>query len=37
MSSGIAFFPGATGKYGRNVTAGVAQPYSGGTDLGNNQ
>ena len=31
------FYGGATGKFRDNLTAGVATPYSGGTDAGNNQ
>jgi hypothetical protein len=35
-SSGVYFFEGSTGKYRSNITVGTAQPYFGGTDLGNN-
>jgi hypothetical protein len=30
-------FAGATGKYRDNITSGVTNPYSGGTDASNNQ
>jgi hypothetical protein len=33
---GIALAPGTTAKYSDTVTIGVATPYSGGTDAGNN-
>ena len=35
-STGINFEPTATGKYRDNLTSGVATPFSGGTDAGNN-
>ena len=33
---GIEYVGGATGKYRDNVTFGVTTPYTGGTDIGNN-
>ena len=39
-TAGTAFgvyFDAATGKYRDNLTTGVATPYTGGTDAGNNQ
>ena len=33
---GIAYGVGSTGKYRDNLTFDVATPYSGGTDIGNN-
>ena len=36
VTSGVVF-GAATGKFGRNLTSGVANPYSGGTDAGGNQ
>jgi len=36
MDSGVVFVS-ATGKYRDNLTSGVTNPYSGGTDAGNNQ
>jgi hypothetical protein len=37
MSEGVEYASGATGKYRDNLTTGVAVPYLGGTDAGNNQ
>jgi hypothetical protein len=36
-SVGVAYSSGATGKFRDNLTSGVALPYEGGTDAGNNQ
>jgi hypothetical protein len=37
LDQGIFFGPTATGKYRDNLAIGVATPYLGGTDSGNNQ
>jgi hypothetical protein len=37
MSEGVEYTGGASGKYRDNLTSGVATPYLGGTDAGNNQ
>jgi len=37
LAQGIFFTPQATGKYRDNLASGVANPYTGGTDAGNNQ
>jgi hypothetical protein len=35
MQFGV-YYDAATGKYRRNLTSGVAVPYTGGTDAGKN-
>jgi hypothetical protein len=37
LDQGIFFSPEASGKYRDNLASGVAAPYQGGTDAGNNQ
>jgi glucose/arabinose dehydrogenase len=37
LDEGIAFRSGADGVYRRNLTTGVATPFTGGTDAGGNQ
>lgn len=36
VNQGIVFSSGSSGKYRDNLTAGVATPFTGGTDAGNN-
>jgi parallel beta-helix repeat protein len=37
FDDGVAFGAGSLGRYRDNLTSGVARPYSGGQDAGNNQ
>lgn len=37
LQNGITFAAGSSGKYRDNLTTGVAAPYQGGTNAGNNQ